>query len=264
MVLKVSVKQLEMAHSCPRKWALHYLFGAPQLEGDALVLGNALHAQMKALLTGAMPSHQPESFVGKMARELLQYAQNRSGRAVAEIERVIELPEYGFRVDLRADYLDKPVFKDWKTTGAPSRAAKLPNGKFWALQSLQNSWQANVYAFLLMREHWKGLGAVEAEWCYVSKKFKQGQRPVTWTVPHVFEWETTKAWFEKHALPVVALIKELRELHEAGRLDTGSLVPHNAKSCEFRGLFCDAAGRCGFISSPVMSYDQLHLPVIQG
>lgn len=260
--MRVSVKQLEMAFSCPRKWAYHYLQGVPQLEGEALTIGNALHAQMKGLLTGGKLAHGPETFVGKMARALMQYAEPRSPRAVSEIVKLVPLPEYGVKVDLRCDFMDQPKFKDWKTTGAPSRTAKLKNGKLWALADLTNDFQFNVYAFLLMREHWAGCTEVEGEWCFVSKKFKPGQTPKTWTVPKKITWAEAKAWWDRYVVPTIALIRDMREAWAAKQLDSARLVPHNPSSCEFSGHFCDAAGHCGMVSSPIMTYQELHLPVL--
>ncbi len=265
-LLRVSVKQLEMAYNCPRKWAYHYLEGVPQLEGEALSIGNAAHDQMKRLILGEAVRFGPETFIGKMCRELFVYAKNESGRHVPEIIKLVELPEYGLKVDLRADYLDRPTFKDWKTTGAPTKGAKRPTPgggkKFWALQSLENDFQANIYAFLLMREHWRGETQLKAEWCYVSKKFKDGQAPKTWVVEHTFHWAAALSWFETYVLPVAELIRDMRAAWAEKTLDRARIVPHNPKACEGSGLFCDAAGHCAFKTSPAMTYQQLHLPVV--
>jgi hypothetical protein len=227
-----------------------------------------VHHDMKCLLTGEQPKHGPETFIGKMCRALLPYAENKSGQHQSEIEKVVELPEYGLEVHLRADYLDRPVFKDWKTTGAPTKGAKLPvaggGRKFWAKQSLVDDFQANIYAFLLMRDHWQGALECDAEWVFVSKKFKAGQEPKTWTVGHHFTFEAAKLWFETNVLPVADLIRSMRDAWTAKELDNARLVPHNPRSCEGVGLFCDAAGHCSFINSPVMTYEQLHLPVVKG
>lgn len=264
-LMRVSVKQLKMAHACPRQWAYHYLFDVPAIEGEALVEGNRVHEQMKCYIRGTPAPHPPESRTAKMARELMQYAEPRSEKAVSEIIKLIELPEYGIKVDLRCDFMDKyppgrdlAIFKDWKTTGAERPRSKLPNGEFWALQSLEDDWQANVYAFLLMHKFWK-VAELDAQWCFVSKKFKDGQTPRTWTVDHHFEYEKTKAWFQTYVPPTVELIRDMRSV----ALDNGHLVPHNPKSCEYKGLFCDAAGHCRMVSSPVTTYDKLHLPVLK-
>lgn len=266
-LLKTSVKQLEMAYSCPRKWAYHYLEGVPQLEGEALAIGNAVHEDMKRLIRGEPTKHGPETFIGKMCRALFsEYVKNESGRHISEIVRYVKLPEYKLEVQLRADYLDKPKLRDWKTTGAPSPKATLPvqggGKKPWTLLTLENDFQANIYAFLLMRDYWRGLLAVEAEWCYVSKKFKDGQTPRVWHVPHTFEWEPTKTWFERYVLPTADLIRDMRQAWDEKRLDKARLVPHNVKACEGSGLFCDAAGHCAFKSSPIMTYSDLQLPAM--
>jgi hypothetical protein len=181
---------------------------------------------------------------------------------VSEIVKVVKLPQYGLKVDLRADYLDRPKLKDWKTTGAERPHSKLPNGKFWAPQSLEQMWQPNVYSFLLMEDHWRGLEAVEAEWCFVSKKFRNGQTPRTWVLAHTFTYQAAKQWFETYALPAADLIRTMREAWAEQHLDNARLVPHNPKSCEYTGLFCDAAGHCAMVGSPVTNYAGLHLPVI--
>lgn len=269
-LLRVSVKQLKMAHSCPRQWALHYLFDVPAVEGEALVVGNQVHGQMKCLLHREPPPFGPETRIGKMARELMTYASPRSPKAVSEIVKLIELPEYSIKVDLRCDFMDPcppdgplAIFKDWKTTGAERASSKLPDGRIWALNDLTDDWQANIYAFLLMHKYWK-VPSVRAQWCFVSKKFKEGQTPRTWHVDHTFHYPTSKAWFDRMVPPTVALIRDLRAAKAAGQLDKAHLVPHNAPSCEHRGLFCDASGHCRMVSSPVLSYNQLHLPMLKG
>lgn len=265
LLLRVSVKQLKMAHACPRQWAYHYLYNVPAVESPALYIGNCVHAQMKAYLQGTEPPHLPESQYAKMARELMRYASPRSPEAVSEIEKVIELPEFGIAVDLRCDFMDpdpgrdRPVFKDWKTTGAQRKTEKI-KGKFWTLQSLEDDWQANVYAFLLMESLWSGSNMIDAEWCFVSKKFELGQTPRSWVVPHTFEYKKTREWFERMVPPVVELIRDMRE----ARLDNARIVPHNPSSCEFSGLFCDASGHCRMVSSPVTTYEALHLPLLKG
>jgi hypothetical protein len=259
-----------MAHSCPRQWAYHYLFDVKAIEGEALRDGNAVHEQVKCLGQGSPPPHGPETRYGKMARELITYASPRSSKAVFEIIKQIELPEYGIKVDLRCDFMDlcppsKPhgLFKDWKTTGAERPTSKLPNGKLWVMDDLTDDWQANIYAFLLMRQFWK-VPVVEAEWVYCSKKFKDGQTPRTWPVNHLFHYDISKAWFDKMVPPTVALIREMKAAKASGQLDNARLVPHNAPSCEYEGKFCDAAGHCRMISSPVLTYQQLHLPMLKG
>lgn len=260
--MRTSVKQLEMAFNCPRKWAYHYLEGVPQLEGKALLVGNQVHDQMKALGRGTPCKYGPETEVGKMARALIGYAEPRSVRAVFEIEKMVPVPEHGVTVHLRCDFMDRPKFKDWKTTGAPSKTARLQNGKLWALSDLTNDFQFNVYAFLLMREHWRGEPEVEGEWCFVSKKFKKGQTPKTWTVPKKITYSEAKAWWDKYVVPTIALIREMKLAWAEKHLDSARLVPHNPDSCEWTGHFCDASGRCGMVSSPVMDYEHLHLPIL--
>jgi hypothetical protein len=266
-LLRVSVKQIEMAHNCPRKWAYHYLEGVPQLEGEALAVGNALHEQMKRLIRGEPPVHGPETFIGKMARELMTYAV-RSPKAVSEIIRQVPLPEYGIKVDLRCDFMDLTpptgpfaIFKDWKTTGAERKTSKLKDGRLWALSDLTNDFQANIYAFLLMHDHWK-VPELDAQWCFVSKKFSKGQTPRTWTVEKHFAYAEARSWFETYCLPAIQLIRDMREAWKEKALDSARLVPHNPASCEFSGHFCDAGGHCGFISSPIGDYKSLHLPVL--
>lgn len=264
-LLRVSVKQIEMAFNCPRKWCFHYLEGVPQLEGEALAVGNAFHEQMKRIIRGEQPAHGPETFIGKMARELMVYAEPRSPLAVSEIIRQVPLPEYGVKVDLRCDFMDREVhvFKDWKTTGAERASSRLPNGQPWALDDLTNNFQANIYAFLLMHEHWK-VPEVDAQWCYVSKKFDKGKTPRVWSVDHHFTYPVAKAWWKTYCMPAIQLIRDMRESWKNGELDSARIVPHNPASCEFSAKFCDAGGHCGFTSSPIGDYASLHLPVLKG
>lgn len=261
-LLRVSVKQLEMAYNCPRKWAYHYLFKVPELKSQALEVGIQLHSQMEALLTGKPPAHGPETEIGKMARALMQYAEPRSVRAISEIVELVPLPQYGVKVDLRCDFMDRPLFQDWKTTGAPSKTAKLENGKLWALSDLTNDFQFNVYAFLLLSVRWRGEPSATGRWCFVSKEFKPGKDPKTWTVEKTSTFAEAKAWWERYCVPTIVLIRDMRAMHAAGLLDSGRLVPHNAPSCEHTAHFCDAGGHCGMLSSPVMKYENLHLPVL--
>lgn len=260
--MRTSVKQLEMAFNCPRKWAYHYLEGVPQLEGEALSIGNALHAQMNALITGQPTKHGPETFIGKMARALMQHAEPRSVRAVSEIIKLVPLPEYGVKVDLRCDFMDCPEFKDWKTTGAPSKTAKLQSGKLWALSDLTNDFQFNVYAFLLMAEHWRGVREVKGTWCFVSKKFGKGQTPKTWTVSKTITFDEAKTWWDRYCVPTIALIRDMKAAWLKKEVASARAMPHNPNSCEWTGHFCDASGHCGMVSSPVMDYEHLHLPVL--
>lgn len=268
-LLRVSVKQLKMAHECPRKWAAHYLFGVPQLEGPALYVGNQVHAQMEALGKGKPPPHGPETPYGKMARELFSnFAMRRSSKAQFEIEAMIDLPEYGISVHLRCDYLDlfppdDPIalFQDWKTTGARTAKSKLKNGQLWALDDLTNDWQANVYAFLLMHKHWK-VPSARARWCFVSKDFEPGKTPNTWAVPHIFHYAETKAWFDRMVPPVVELIRDMRAAHRRTLLTSLRDLPHNPPSCAHSALFCDAGGHCAMVSSPITTYEKLRLPLL--
>lgn len=266
--MRVSVKQIQRAHACPRQWAYHFLERVPEIKGPALVQGNELHVQMKALLTGETPPFGPESPIGKMARELMVYAEPRSVNAVSEIVRLVPLPEWGVKVELRCDFMDitppgggRPIFKDWKTTGAERPTSKLQDGRLWALNDLTNDFQANIYAFLLMHEHWK-VPEVDAQWCFASKKFKAGKTPRTWSVEKHFTYAEARSWWERYCVPIIELIREMRASWAEKQLDSARLVPHNPDSCEHTGHFCDAAGLCRFVSSPIGDYSSLHLPVL--
>lgn len=253
-----------MAHECPRKWALHYLWKEPQIPTQALQDGIELHSEMARLLLGKAGRHEPESRIGKMCRALLPYADGLTG---AQVEAVacVRLPEHGTSIDLRADLICGSHLIDWKSTGAASPNATLPTPgggrKPWVPQSLQDDFQANIYSYLMMRRD-PSLTAVNASWAYVSKKFDLGQEPRTWAVRHVFERGACSQWFERVVLPVVALMRSMRELWAEGQLPAPVLIPHNPPSCEQRGLFCDVSGRCRFLSSPITDYAGLHLPVI--
>lgn len=263
--MRVSVKQIEMCLHCPRKWAYHYLERVPQVQSEAGVIGEALHGDMARMIRGMPVRNSPESSVGKMCRELYQYATPRSSSAVAEIVRMVPLDEWQVKVHLRCDLMDRELstFKDWKTTGAERASSKLRDGRLWALGDLTNDFQANIYAFLLMHAQWK-TNAVVAEWCFVSKKFKEGQTPRTWRVQKAFMYADVRLWWDTYCVPTINLMRDLRTAWKEKQLDSALLVPHNPASCEFTGHFCDAAGRCGvrMRPSPIGDYSSLHLPIL--
>lgn len=266
-LLYLSVKQLEQVLGCPRKWALHNLFDAPYMPNQYAEEGNEVHAEIDAMIKGRSQL-APESRTAKMAAALYQrYAANRSHGAQSEIRKTISLPQYGVKVALRCDFADLappdsslPVFRDWKVTGCPGPTARLKNGEFWTPQDISGMVQTNVYAFLLMSQYWEGWGvdAVQGELCFVCRKFDHGQEPKTWHVRHVFTREAVQKWWDTYIPPAAKLIRELK----AAQLDNPLHVPHNGHHCEFSGKFCDAAGRCKFVSSPVLKYKDLHLPVL--
>ena len=256
--MKVSVKQIKLFLECPRRWALHYLHRVPQLQGPALVEGVALHSQLAALVAGTPPPYDRESRYGKLGQAMIEHLPP-NGTPLAEVEWLISGPDC--EIDLRCDVVDKPAyFLDWKSTGAQRPAQKLPGGeKYWALQSLANDLQARIYAWGLM-QRW-GTPKVLARWVYGSKRFDPGQTPRTWVVDHEFERAETQAWVETNVFPVIEAIRAHRQAFAAAPF-AGRDVPHRPEACDWTGRWCDAAGQCGLVSSPVGTYADLHLPIL--
>jgi hypothetical protein len=266
-LLYLSVKQLNQILGCPRQWAMHNLFGVPYIEGGYQEEGNQVHAQMKALIRRQTPVFPPESRVGKMARELFQtFCMARSKQAVAEMHHTVALHDYGIKVGLRCDFADENTreIKDWKVTGAPDANAKLRDGSPWTPTDISGDVQFNVYAHLLMQVVWD-CDHVFGSMCFVTRKFEDGKTPKVWPLAgsgsklnHCFLRDEVQKWWDTYVPPAVQLIRDLK----AAGIDNPLHVPHNGHHCEFSGKFCDASGRCKFVSSPVMKYKDLRLPVL--
>lgn len=255
-----SVTEIEEFLGCPRRWALHRLQRVPKIKGAALVEGSAVHAQTAAILSGRPLPYDRESRIGKMGQALAELAPSRQGVKV-EARLAIQVPERGFSIALRPDALVPGAwFSDWKTTGAERPTQKLPGkDQHWTLQSLRNSIQGNTYAWGLMRRF--RLATHPARWGYCSKRFNPGQTPRTWVVDHVFERAETTAWVETNVFPVIEAIRAHRAAFAAAAFQCRD-VPHRPEACDWTGRWCDAAGQCGLVTSPIGTYADLHLPVI--
>ncbi len=259
-LFRTSVTEVEEFLACPRRWALHRLHRVPKIKGPALADGIAVHRQTSAILSGRPLPYDRESPFGKMGQALAELAPSRTGVKV-EARLMIEVPERGFSIALRPDAMvPGEWFSDWKTTGAQRPTQKLPGGeKFWTLQSLRNSIQGNTYAWGLMRRF--KIPTQPARWGYCSKRFDPGQTPRTWVVDHEFERAETQAWVETHVFPVIEAIRAHRQAFAAAPF-AGRDVPHRPEACDWTGRWCDAAGQCGLVSSPVGTYADLHLPIL--
>ncbi len=256
--MRVSVKQIKLFLECPRRWALHYLARVPQLQGPALVEGNALHSQLAALVAGTTPPYDRESRYGKLGQAMIEHLPQRES-ATPEVEWVIPGPDC--EIDLRCDVVaEYEYFLDWKSTGAQRPTQKLPGGEaYWTLQSLDSDLQARIYAWGLMLR-W-GCPTIRARWVYGSKRFDPGQTPRTWTVDHTFERAETTAWVETNVFPVIEAIRAHRAAFAVAPFQSRD-VPHRPEACDWTGRWCDAAGQCGLVTSPIGTYADLHLPVI--
>jgi PD-(D/E)XK nuclease superfamily len=258
--MKISVKQVKMFLECPRRWVAHYLHRVPQLQGPALVEGNALHSQLAALVAGTPPPYDRESRYGKLGQAMIEHLPlSQWGPPLAEVEWVIPGPDC--EIDLRCDVVaERGYFLDWKSTGAQRPTQKLPGGEqYWTLQTLEHDLQARIYAWGLMLR-W-GCPTIRARWVYGSKRFDPGQTPRTWVVDHTFQRAETTTWVETNVFPVIEAIRAHRAAFAASAFQCRD-VPHRPEACDWTGRWCDAAGQCGLTSSPIGTYADLHLPVI--
>jgi hypothetical protein len=254
MTLRLSVKQISMFGAlqpsfpggCPRKWALRYLDGLktdylpPQLSE-----GIRFHAVCAALVaTGRMPEAGelqpgvvltaadvlPESHLGRMARAALAHMPQHDGWVS---EHVGEFPWVTSRgvectIDLRPDVVSAPLgaprlnyLVDFKSTG----------DRKWAMKSLLNDIQANVYSQGLMHH---GATHVLARWIYVLKKDYS-----SWPVEAVFNREGVETWLHTNIDRTIELIHTAKE-SGLKALD----LPGDEEACQSTGRFCDHWERC--------------------
>lgn len=263
--MHTAVKQIEMAYRCPRRYAGHYKLGFPFVQSSEASEGDQVHKQVKCYGEGLPGAHPPESRVGKMAAALFQHVDEPTP-GLFEIQGNVYLPEDDLTCELRCDYFwhapdeNYGIARDWKTTGAKSPKAKLENGKFWTLQSIVDEFEANIYSHLIFNSDWgNDLEFLAFHYVYVSKKFEEGNEPKTWPVSHVFRPGPTREWWAKYVRPTLDLMRDI----QSTQLDNLRDVPHNRVSCEGSGKWCDVAGRCRMVPSPVMKYSELSLPVFQ-
>jgi hypothetical protein len=263
--LRISAKQINMFGArllkegrlggCPRSWAAYYLdMFRPEYMDPALIFGIKFHDVCRSLtLTGRMPEPRwlqpqvflsledaaPESVFGKMGRAALIHLPEHlidvpySARPIpwlAEQEWLFDWTtdkgvecEIDLRPDLCSDVPDALLeLVDFKST----------SDKRYALLSLQDDPQANLYAFGLMKRF--GRTEIRASWIYVSKKTY-----AAWRVQCTFRLAEVEAWIHANLDATIELISVSRD-NKLRALD----LPGDETACQGRGFRCDYAGPC--------------------
>jgi hypothetical protein len=290
-----SVSQIKMfspsAKGCPRRWAMHYLWGFPREQTPALRDGIRLHKSIGERWAvdaagdaawSAKWDQDPKTRA--LALALMRRVPDRSAW-ISEPTYFLEVEELDTAIFIKPDLLsgeperfphDPPKgFKDWKSTSALHKRSPwvLQDPKWWTggqlpvceveadkLFSLQNDIQFRLYSHGLMTLF--GGSEIEGEWVYGCKKFDVADgQPKTWSLTATAQRAETRDWCETYVWPVIRTMNALRAWHAEKQLDSALLVPHNPFSCNFQGKFCDVLGHCAFKRSPI-GLEKLHLPVI--
>jgi hypothetical protein len=260
--MKISVKQLNQfgcrelpsIGGCPRAWGFSYLDKLkPDWLAPQLADGIKFHACTASLMsTGRMPlpgilqpgveltaeEVAPEGHFGRMARAAIIHVLRREYGKWA-VEHVGTFPwkttngvecSIDLRPDLASDPLGEPTMNylvDFKST----------SNKRYALKSLQNDVQANVYSAGLIL---LGATCVLGRWIYVDKKTY-----ASWPVEFLFHAEKTFEWVHENVDATIELIYSIREQGSLTALD----LPADISVCGGVGRFCDHKDRC--LTGPV-------------
>lgn len=238
-------RKVDSLDGCPRKWAAQYLEGVrPEYLAPPLVFGIKFHAVCHSMaVDGCMPAPgvlqpgvelteedcRPESVYGLMARQAIVYLPVLSRPWQAEQTWLFPwVTSKGVKVDidLRPDMCADGTLihlVDWKSTSA----------KRWALTSLADDVQANLYAYGLMQRFERD--AVFASWIYVLKSAPHASWPLTC----VFHRATCEAWLHNEIDATVDLIAALRETKPRA-MD----LPGDLRACDGSGRRCDFASAC--------------------
>lgn len=263
--MKISCKQLNMfgcrqrpsIGGCPRAWGFSYL-DKIKLDWLAppLVDGIKFHACIAWLVASdKMPPPgqlqpgvvlteddvRPEGHYGRMARAALLHLPRRDWALTPQakamglgwkVEGEYLFPwktephwvqaEIDLRPDLHSDNVGPMVFLDWKST----------SDKRYALKSLAEDVQANVYAYGLMKVF--GKIVIGARWVYVNKKTYE-----SWPVDHEFRLKETTEWLHDNIDATIELIHTFRD-EKLEALD----LPGDLEACGGVGRFCDHKDRC--------------------
>jgi len=262
-MMRVSAKQLNMfgcrtrkegaLGGCARQWAGYYLEGnKPEWLDPNLVFGIKFHAVCAAMVqTGRMPEPhvlqpgvvlmadevKPDGLFGKMARAAIIHLPRAQLKETGDIIREWQAEqEWLFEwtttsgltveVDLRPDVCaDSTMIDliDWKSTSA----------KRWALKSIVDDVQANLYAGGLMIRF--NRSSVFGRWVYVEKKPPHR----SWPVDGIFPRQRTEEWLHENVDRTIELIHMMRE-HNPSALD----LPADIEACEGVGKRCDYMGKC--------------------
>lgn len=244
-----TVKEIDMARTCLRKWAAKYLHRVEDPKHPNAADGIEMHSLLQRMCgpEGPAANAQPESKVGRWARAL--YGVTPPG-VKCELEQSFALgaelspDQPARRASFRIDFtLVGPTggfiaFGDWKSTAGPKYALAPPNAAPEAQQkALGNDLQANLEAFGFMRVF--GLDAVPIRWLYVDKKTDR-----TWSVDAHMTLAGTTEWLQENALPWMRVVERLRALHAAGQTPPLQMVPHEPIACDGVGRMCSFLGAC--------------------
>lgn len=224
--MRLSVKQLSM-FACPRRWAFRYLDkDYPSYLPPYLADGIEFHRCMAALVaTGKLPDEVlPESHFGRLCRAAIRFVEQRAW-SVEYVGSFEYETSGGVRctIDLRPDLMAPGYLIDFKTTSS----------KRYALRSLEEDIQANVYAYGM------GCPAVSARWIYVDKRTYDA-----WPVDHTFFRDATTRWLRQNIDRTIELMHQF-EQDDFSAID----LPADLEACGGVGRFCDYAGKC--LTGPV-------------
>lgn len=258
--MKLSNKQLKVFGTlerkpgalggCPRAWGYQYLDKLKPELGPALIDGIKHHDVCASLLReGRMPlprmlqpgviltpeDVRPEGHFGKMARASLPLLPVKlEGVWVVEPSYVITWTTRNgttVKLDIKPDahirngatgYNNGLYFIDWKSC----------SGRKWALKSLAEEVQAQLYAFGLCTS--LGHERADAVWIYVDKKTYDA-----WRLGEVIWRDKAEAFLHAHIDRTIDMIVTLRE-----QAPQGCELPRDLAACEGIGKFCDYAGPC--------------------
>jgi hypothetical protein len=267
--LKISAKQINMfgqrflkegrLGGCPRSYAAWYVDHIrPEVKAPYLVDGVKAHRVTDSLLkTGNMPEPAllepqvdltaedclPESKYGIWARKALVW-----------MPQNYIVPVWADNVIPRRDWITEAKWSFPWTTGkgvecdidlrpdacawAPESMIELVDFKYisdkrYALTSLTDDSQANLYAFGLM--YLQDRPWTNAHWIYTVKKPPHS----AWSLGCVFKREPTEQWIHDNLDATIELISVVR----ANGVHWEDL-PGDDTACQGRGFLCDMADKC--------------------
>jgi hypothetical protein len=278
--MRFSVKQINMFGAlvrkpgalggCPRSWGARYLDSIkPDYLDENLVFGIKFHNACASLVsTGRMPTPAtlqpgvimteydcaPDGQLGKMARSAIIHLPRSSVPETGmEFKKWIVEAQWLFpwtttqgitvEIDLRPDVCADSMLVDlldWKST----------SDKRWALKSIVDDVQANVYAVGLMHHFQRQ--TVIGRWVYVEKKapFR------SWPVDGMFHHEKTTRWMHENVDATLELMHTYKEMGLSA-FD----LPGDIGACEGVGKRCDFEGPClgpvGPKSSKLITIDEV-------
>lgn len=263
MTMRISAKQLNMfgcktrkagaLGGCARSWAAYYLEGhRPEYLPAPLVFGIKFHAVCASMVkTGRMPEPhvlqpgvvlmadecKPDGLFGKMARAAIIHLPRTKVPETGDVIRTWQTEqEWLFpwtttrgtevEIDLRPDVCADSTLVDlidWKST----------SDKRWALKTILDDVQANLYATGLMIRF--NRQCVAGRWVYVEKKGSHR----SWPVDGIFHRKASADWLHENVDRTIELVHMMRE-HKPTAMD----LPGDVLACEGVGKRCDYEGTC--------------------